>query len=840
MRAVKPKHKSGAKGTSAEIERSETDRTQFAYSIIYDWFNQNNRQPFEFQKQAWHYYLNGYNGLLNAPTGSGKTYALWLPVVMEYIIHNPDYKKKRPNGIQMLWITPLKALSKDIEKAMKDVLEALEIPWQVSTRTGDTTQSTRARQNKNLHEVLITTPESVHVMLSQKGYPGLFKGLKAVIVDEWHELLGSKRGVQTELALSRLRGLRHELKVWGVSATIGNLDEAMDVLLGENKGKAKIVRAELEKRIEIRSVLPDEVEKFPWAGHLGIRLIDKIIPILRASKSTLIFTNTRSQSEIWYRKILELYPEFAGEIALHHGSIDKEMRNWVERALHNGKLKVVVCTSSLDLGVDFRPVDNVIQIGSPKGVARFLQRAGRSGHQPDAVSRIYFVPTHSLELVEGAALKEAIEQKVFEDRQPILKPYDVLIQYLVTLAVSEGFDESAVYGEVNSTFAFQTLRDDEWSWIMKFITTGGDALKNYDEYRKVNFEEGLFRLSDRRKALFHKLSIGTIDSDLSMNVRYLSGGRLGSIEEGFIASLKTGDTFSFAGRNVELVSIKDNTAFVRRSKKRSSRVPSWAGGRMPLSSRLTEMLRVKLNEALEANPKDIEIRTIKPLVTLQALRSAVPKSNELLIEKFETDEGHHLFVYPFEGRLVHEGMAAIFSYRMSQLKPMTFSYAMNDYGFELLSDTEIPIEDAINNNLFSDENLTEDIYKSINSGELAKRRFRPIARIAGLIFTGYPGKYKTTKNLQASAQLLFEVFSKYEPGSLLLKQAHEEMLQFQLEEYRLRIALERIRKQKVILTHPGRPTPFAFPIMVDFMREKMSSEKLEDRVRKMQLKYEKD
>jgi ATP-dependent Lhr-like helicase len=821
-------------------EKSILDRTQFAYGIIYDWFKYNNRQPFEFQKQAWHYYLNGYNGLLNAPTGSGKTYALWLPVVMEYIINNPDYKKKRPNGIQMLWITPLKALSKDIEKAMKDVLEALEIPWQVSTRTGDTTQSTRARQNKNLHEVLITTPESVHVMLSQKGYANLFKNLKAVIVDEWHELLGSKRGVQTELALARLRGVKPELKVWGISATIGNLSEAMDVLLGENKGNVKIVRAEIEKKIEIRSILPDEVEKFPWAGHLGIRLIDKIIPILRASRSTLIFTNTRSQSEIWYQKILELYPEFAGVIALHHGSIDKEMRNWVERALNNEKLKVVVCTSSLDLGVDFRPVDNVIQIGSPKGVARFLQRAGRSGHQPDAVSRIYFVPTHSLELVEGAALKEAIEQKVFEDRQPILKPYDVLIQYLLTLAVSDGFDEAEAFREVKATFAFQTLREDEWQWIMKFITSGGDALKNYDEYRKVIYEEGLYKLIDRRKALFHKLSIGTIDSELSMNVRYLSGGRLGSIEEGFIASMKPGDTFSFAGRNLELVSIKDNTAFVRRSKKRSSRVPSWNGGRMPLSSRLTEMLRVKLNEALETNPKDIELRTIKPLVTLQASRSAVPKSNELLIEEFATDEGFHLFVYPFEGRLVHEGMAAIFAYRMSQLRPMTFSYAMNDYGFELLSDTEIPIEDAINNNLFSDENLTEDIYKSINSGELAKRRFRPIARISGLIFTGYPGKYKTTKNLQVSAQLLFDVFSKYEPESLLIKQAHEEMLQFQLEEYRLRIALDRIRGQRIIITHPGKPTPFAFPIMVDSMREKMSSEKLEDRVKKMQLKFEKD
>jgi ATP-dependent Lhr-like helicase len=820
--------------------RTVTKKYDEAYKLIYDWFRSKGREPFEFQKQAWHYYLQGYNGLLNAPTGSGKTYAMWIPLLLDYIGNTPNYKKKKTPGIQLLWITPLKALSKDIEKAMREVCADLEIPWQVSSRTGDTTQSMKAKQNKSLHQVLITTPESLHVMMSQKGYPNLFKDLKAVVVDEWHELLGSKRGVQVELGLSRLRGLKPDLRVWGISATIGNLPEALDVLLGSEKRKSKIIRAEIEKKLEIRSVLPDEVEKFPWAGHLGIRLLPKIIPILKASKTTLIFTNTRSQSEIWYQKLLEYHPDFAGEIALHHGSISKELRSWVERALHNEKLKVVVCTSSLDLGVDFLPVDTVIQIGSPKGVSRFLQRAGRSGHQPDAVSRIYFVPTHSLELVEGAALKEAISQKVFEDRQPILKPYDVLIQYLVTLAVSEGFDEKQVFNEVTATFAYQTLRKDEWQWIMRFITSGGDSLKNYDEYSKVELIEGLYKVTNKRKALFHKLGIGTIDADLAMQVRYLKGGRLGTIEESFITSLKIGDVFAFAGRTVELVSIKENTAFVRKTKGKSGRVPSWMGGRMPLSSRLSEMLRQKMNEALEPYPKDIEMVTIKPLIELQQKRSAVPKSNELLIEKFETEEGYHAFVYPFEGRLVHEGMAAVFSYRMSQLKPMTFSYAMNDYGFELLSDTEIPIEDAIKKGLFSDENLIEDIYKSINSGELAKRKFRPIARISGLIFTGYPGKYKTTKSLQASAQLLYDVFSKYEPSSLLIKQAHEEMLQFQLEESRLRRALDRIRTQRVIIKETGRPTPFAFPIMVDFMREKMSSEKLEDRVKKMQMKYEKD
>ncbi len=818
---------------------------KFALDVILNWFSSKNWTPFDFQKEVWDYYLKGYSGLLNAPTGSGKTYALWFAVLADYISKFPDdYKKKKEKGLQLLWITPLKALSKDIERALQESCTELEIPWKISSRSGDTSASVKMKQMKNMFEVLITTPESLHLMLAQKDHSQLFRNLKAVVVDEWHELIASKRGVQTELGLSRLKNLRKDLRIWGISATIGNLDEATDVLLGKEtdgtKRKKKIVRAKIDKKIEVESILPDEVETFPWAGYLGIRLLDKIIPILRKSKSTLIFTNTRSQTEIWFQKILENYPEFAGQIALHHGSVDRNIRDWVENSLHKGTMKVVVCTSSLDLGVDFTPVETVIQIGSPKGVARFLQRAGRSGHQPDAVSRIYFVPTHSLELVEGAALKEAMLKNYLEDREPLIKPYDVLIQYLITLAAGEGFDKDKIFDEVRSTFAYCTLREDEWEWIMRFISSGGDTLKNYDEYSKVEFKDGLHRVTDRRKILFHKMSIGTIVSDLSMNVKYLKGGSLGSVEESFLTQLKPGDVFSFAGKNLELIYIRETTAFVKRTKKRSSRIPSWLGGRMPLSSQLSEMLRLKLNEAVEENPKDIEIRKIKPLVELQSRRSIVPKSAEFLIEKFKTEEGYHLFFYPFEGRLVHEGMAALFAYRISKLRPMSFSLAMNDYGFELLSDTEIPIEEAIKKNLFGDDDLVNDILRSINSSEMAKRRFRQIARITGLIFQGYPGKYKTTRNIQASSELLFDVFSKYEPESLLIKQAYEEMLQFQLEESRLRRALDRIKKQKLVITLPDLPTPFSFPIMVDRLREKVTSEKLGDRVKKMQLRYEKE
>jgi ATP-dependent Lhr-like helicase len=820
------------------MTRPKPDKTD-SYNIILNWFSSKNWTPFDFQKEVWDLYIKGYSGLLNAPTGSGKTYALWLPVLMDWMKKYPDYKRKKNNKLQLLWITPLKALSKDIQKALHNAAAELEIPWNISVRTGDTSTSKKLKQQQSVPEVLITTPESLHILLAQKDCSKFFQSLNTVIVDEWHELLGSKRGVQVELALSRLKHLKKGLRIWGMSATIGNLDEAMEVLLGDiPKRKCKIIKAEHDKKIEIESILPDEVEKFPWAGHLGIKLLPKIIPIIEASKTTLIFTNTRSQTEIWFQKLIDFYPDLAGVIALHHGSVDRKIRDWVESALHREKLKVVVCTSSLDLGVDFRPVETVIQIGSPKGVARFLQRAGRSGHQPDAVSKIYFVPTHSLELVEASALKQAILDKTFESREPILKPYDVLIQYLVTLAVGEGFDSAQLYKEVKSTFAYSTLNESEWQWVMSFIHTGGKTLYSYDEYNKITLDEKLYKVTDRKKAIRHKMGIGTIVSDPSMNVKYLSGKNLGTIEEGFISKLKPGDTFSFAGKTLELILAKYMTAYVKRSKRKNSIVPSWLGGRMPLSSQLSQYLRNKINDSIYGKTDDIEIKTIQPILDLQSRWSKIPANEEFLVEKIISREGYHLFFYPFEGRLVHEGMAAIFAYRISRTSPITFSIAMNDYGFELLSDKECNIEKAISSGLFSTENLTEDIRLSINSVEMAKRKFREIARVAGLIFQGYPGNYKTTRNIQASSELLFDVFQQYEPDSLLLKQSYEEMLQFQLEEARLRRALDRISKQKIIVTYPKRPTPFAFPILVDSMREKLTSEKLADRVKRMQLQLE--
>ena len=812
------------------------------YLKIEQWFTQRGWEPFDYQREVWKAFLSGKNGLLNAPTGSGKTYALYMPMLIKWIDEHPEtYNELADNGLQLLWITPLRALARDIEQALQKVVNDLEIPWEIARRTGDVSSYQKQKMKKQMPEVLITTPESLHILIAQKGYKSYFRNLEAVVVDEWHELLGSKRGTQTELGLSRLKHLRPNLNIWGISATIGNLKEAHNVLLGTHADNqdSVIIKANIEKKLEVRSILPDDVEKFPWSGHLGTKLLPKVLPIIDESRSTLIFTNTRSQSEIWFQKLLNADPELAGTIALHHGSLSKEVRRWVEDALHNDKLKAVVCTSSLDLGVDFAPVETVVQVGSPKGVARFLQRAGRSGHQPESTSRIFFVPTNALELIEAAALKTAATQKVaLESRDPILKPYDVLIQYLVTLAVSDGFKPNDIYEEVKTSFAYQTLTQKEWNWIMDFITTGGQSLTAYDEYSKVVEEDGLYKVVDKKIMRRHRMSIGTITSDTMMSVKYLKGAHLGSIEEWFIASLKPGDNFWFAGRSLELVRTKQMTAYVRRANTSKAKVPSWMGGRMSLSSNMSNLLRHKMHQAIEGSANDIELETIQPILDVQNNWSTLPDEDELLIEQTTSREGHHLFFYPFEGRYVHEGMSALVAYRISQLTPITFSIAMNDYGFELLSDKKIPIEEALENNLFSDEHLVEDIFSSLNDTELAKRRFRGICHIAGLIFKGFPGQQKASRHLQSSSSLFFDVFDQYEPENLLLQQAYDELLSHQLDEVRLRKALKRIQSHKIILKTTERFTPLAFPIMVDRLRERLSSESLTDRVKRMQLQLE--
>jgi len=791
------------------------------------WFERMGWSAFAFQRDTWEAYADGYHGLLNAPTGSGKTYALIIPILREIA-------PTAGNGLQAIWLSPIRALTKEISYATQRAIDALGLDVRVEVRTGDTSLSIRKKQKTNPPDILITTPESLHVLLSTKNSSDFLKNMVALVADEWHELIGSKRGVQVELALSRLKGIAKHIRVWGISATIGNMDEAIDVLLGTSPDNRKIIRAAIDKKYEVVTILPDNIDDLPWAGHIGMRLLDKVLPVIYNSKTTLIFTNTRNQCELWYQRLLEVDPNLAGIMAMHHSAIADELRHWVEEGLHSGALKVVVCTSSLDLGVDFGPVESIVQIGGPKGVARFMQRAGRSGHSPGATSRIYFVPTHSMELIEGAALRQALKEKVVESKIPFIRCFDVLVQYLLTLAAAEGFNPSVIKHEVLSTHCYQSLNDDEWTWVLNFIMHGSQSLNAYDEYQKAGYDKnGIIRILNKRIAHMHRLSIGTIVGSESLNIKFGNGKRLGTVEEYFISHLLPGDTFWFAGRNLELIRIKGDDVIVQKSNRKKGKTPSWAGGRMPLSTEMSDLLRRIIAGAEDVYADEPEIQCMAPLLQLQDNLSTVPIADELLLEYIESTEGFHLLVFPFEGRIVHEGLGGLLAFRMGRIKPLSFSIAMNDYGLELLSDQPMPLQQALDNGLFDTKNLREDLNASINKVEMARRRFRDIASISGLVFKGYPGRMKRGKHLQSSSAMLFDIFHEYEPDNLLYLQAYEEAALIQYEEHRMRAVLEGIKTRKVILNKPKKVTPFSFPIMVDRLRERLTTEKLQSRIKRM-------
>lgn len=787
-------------------------------------------EPFSFQSQTWERYHNNFSGMVLSPTGFGKTFSVFLAVVIDYLNHPDKYKK----GLKLIWISPLRSLAKDLAKAMNDALEEIGLDWAVEVRNGDTATKDRRRQERLMPDVLLTTPETLHLLFSQKKNARWFKNVTCIAVDEWHELLGSKRGVLTEIAIARIRNLSPKLRIWGISATIGNLEEAKEVLIPYDV-KTTMIRAKEKKKIKITSLLPDQVEELSWAGHLGKQMSSKIIPIIYENTTTLIFTNTRNQSELWYQIIIDEEPDLIGQIAIHHGSIDKVQRNWIEEAISQGLLKAVVCTSSLDLGVDFKPVDCVIQIGSAKGIARFMQRAGRSGHSPFETSKMYAVPTHSLQLIEVAAVKEAVKQHEIEARQPYVLTYDILVQFLVTLAVGEGFKPEETYAFIKQIHAFHYLTKEEFDWCIHFITQGGNTLKSYEEFHKVVLEEdGFYRVKSRRIAMNHRMNIGVIVSEVMLFVKFFSGGYIGMVEEYFISKLNKGDAFVLGGKVVEIQQIKDMTVLVKRSKKKKAITPSWMGGRLPLTSGLTHFLRLKLSDALTPNNRERELKFLYPLLKRQETNSHIPRHDEFLIEMIETKEGFHLFVYPFEGRLVHEIMASLIAYRISQIKKLTFTIAMNDYGFELLSDQEIPLTEENMNAIFSKENLIKDVTASINASEMASRKFRDIAVVAGLVIQTQPGKRKTNKSLQSSSGLLFRVLNDYEPSNLLLKQAYNEVFDYELEKVRLQAAFQRISKSKIILKKASNFTPLSFPLKVDSLRGTMSNEDLSKRIERIQ------
>lgn len=780
-------------------------------------------QAHDFQRDVWSAMAQGRSGLLHATTGSGKTYAVWLGALARAPSDVP---------LQVLWLTPMRALAADTARALQPPLEALRPAWRVGVRTGDTPPAERARQDRRAPQALVTTPESLSLMLTRERAPEQLSALHTVVVDEWHELLGSKRGVQVQLALARLRRWCPGLVVWGLSATLGNLEEAMTTLVGASGGQ--LVRGRLDKSLRIDTLLPREPGRFSWSGHLGAQMLQPVVDEVERASTTLIFTNVRSQAETWYQLLLSQRPDWAGLVALHHGSLDRSVRAWVEDGLDQGRLKAVVATSSLDLGVDFLPIERVLQVGSAKGIARLLQRAGRSGHAPGRESRVTLVPTQALELVEAAAVRQAALAGRVEARHSPGAPLDVLVQHLVTVALGGGFDEDAMFDEVRSAPAYAALDRETFDWAVAFCAHGGASLGAYPDYHRIaRAPDGRWRVSSRGIAHRHRLQVGTIVGDASVLVKWVSGGTLGTVEESFVARLKPADRFVFAGRVLEFVRLRDGVAQVRRSTKSQGIVPAWAGSRMPLSGELADAVQALLHAAADGLFEGPEMAAARPMLLAQQRLSRLPTADGLLAERHRSREGWHLFLYPFAGRNVHLGLAQLLAWRLGRLQPNTFSLSVNDYGLEILAAREPPQAALEDGSLFDARGLLDDVLASLNSGELAQRRFREIARVSGLVFAGYPGAPRSLRQLQASSSLFFEVFRRYDAGNRLLRQAQAEVLAQELEIERLSAALQRLRERPLQWTVLQVPGPFALALMAERFREQLSTEKLKDRLERL-------
>jgi ATP-dependent helicase Lhr and Lhr-like helicase len=801
-----------------------------------DWFASRGWQPRAHQLELLAKVRSGKSVLLIAPTGAGKTLAGFLPSLTDLAERGPAKPGAARNGIHTLYISPLKALAVDIERNLSRPVDEMKLPIRTETRTGDTSQTKRTRQKTNPPDILLTTPEQLALLLAAPDADRFFSNLKTVIFDELHSLVTSKRGHLLALGLARLRRLRPELVTIGLSATVAEPEELQGWLVAQDGGERR-----LAERIVVSggakpliSILQSD-ERVPWAGHSARYAIPDVYKAIKDHQTTLLFVNTRSQAEMLFRELWHVNEDNL-PIALHHGSLDVSQRRRVEAAMADNALRAVVATSTLDLGIDWGDVDLVIHVGAPKGASRLAQRIGRANHRMDEPSRAILVPANRFEVMECQAALDA-NYLGAQDTPPIgAGALDVLAQHILGMACSSPFDADELFAEITSALPYREVERDTFDRVLEFVATGGYALKTYDRYAKIRLTaDGLWRVSHPRIAQQYRLNVGTIVEAPALNVRLVKRGKagvtaarggptLGKIEEYFLETMVSGDTFLFSGRVLRFEGIRENECIVSLSPSTDAKIPTYAGGKFPLSTYLAEQVRAMLADPTQWGALPDQVGD---WLRIQKEKSILPSRDELLIETFPRGRRHYMVAYSFEGRLAHQTLGMLLTRRLERARAKPLGFVATDYALAIwaLSDMGELFDKRrpALSDLFDEDMLGDDLEAWLAESWLLKRTFRQCAVISGLIERRHPGQEKTGRQVTVSSDLIYDVLRSHEPDHILLQATHADAAAGLLDIRRLSDMLARI-KGHIVLKRLSHISPLAVPIMLEVGKESVAGE----------------
>ena len=793
--------------------------------IFRDWFAARGWSPRPHQTRLLGHARAGRSALLIAPTGAGKTLAGFLPT----LIDAHERGRARHRGLHTLYISPLKALAVDIARNLDAPVAEMGLDLRIETRTGDTSAAKRARQRRHPPDVLLTTPEQLALLLAGPDAAPLFATLKRVVLDELHAIVTSKRGDLLALGLARLRALAPQASVVGLSATVRDPDELRGWIVAR-PGRAELVVAPPGAPAEL-SIL-DAAERLPWTGHSARHALGDVYSAIKAARMTLVFVNTRAQAEFTFQELWRINDDVL-PIALHHGSLDAGQRRRVEAAMVAGRLRAIVCTSTLDLGVDWGDVDLVVNIGAPKGASRLTQRIGRANHRLDEPSRALLVPANRFETLECRAAVDAARDGAQDTASPRPGALDVLAQHILGSACAAPFEADALYAEVVSAAPYAALSRADFDDALGFVANGGYALKSYDRFAKIRrTKDGLWRVADGRVAQTYRMNVGTIVEAEMLRVRLVRGrsaggdagrytgplrrgGRvLGEIEDYFIEGLAPGDTFLFGGEILALQGVVENEALVSRASGATPKIPSYAGGKFPLSTYLAARVRAMLADRKQWTRLPDQTRE---WLELQAKRSSLPRAKDLMVETFPHAGRFYLVAYPFEGRLAHQTLGMLLARRMERRGLEPLGFVANDYALAVWSLQ--PVDDkTLIEGLFAQDMLGDDLEEWLQESAMMKRTFRQCAVISGLIERRFPGKEKTGWQVTISTDLIYDDLRRHEPGHILLRAARADAAAGLLDLERLAQMLARVtgRIRHKPLT---RFSPLSAPILLEIGRE---------------------